>query len=804
MTKFAVLLLILVPLASAVWAVTLVTDGKPVAAIVIADKAFQAKRYELTLWANGEPEAKARAAAEDLQKYIEKISGATLPIVSDAALKDLGGAVIYVGESEKTKTLPLKIPRGVTNDFKEEGYTLYARGNTLALVGNDAGPYHGTEYAVVELLTRLGCRWYMPTTYGEYLPAMKTIAIRDVTFSDTPDFRQRCWWQNGIPEMQAADAEFKIRNKMSPLPVVGIAGDGTIRQWLPDKEYLKTKPEYFAKSMDGSINEYMVNLTNPDVPALVAAKMKVEIKAQLDKGIAVPQVSIAPDDGIPIDFTRETMDTNLGLTGLCGRLNVPTEVSMSEEWFRFVNKVAAEVGKDYPNALILTNGYANRDIPPQGVTLQPNVAVMYAAIWADVLHPLNSPKSWHASVKRSIIQQWCRINSRVTIYDYDMQMLVTAITPVPGVHKLAVAMPLMKQFGLAGFIHEARHTYMEEGIQTKYLRARMMWDADLNVKDVLDDYYTHWYGAAAVPAQAFWNDLEENQEQSPLLGHEDRVLPFVYTPALLAKLEKDVTMAEGLAADDRSKLHVRADRLILEHLKSYMAMHDAEFAGRYAEAARQADAMLARRAELEAISPFYCTTKGPNKYVISGDTYWGVSDRKAHYLKLDDMMNGKTGALIAMAPQQAAFRLDPGEIGHLERWYEPDYPRKDWQKIDTCKPFYLQAPGAMDARGILYQGFMWYVFELPVPAAAKGKPIHVYSPIVVDDAWVWVNGQFVGKRGHLDSYWRPAPVEFDVTPFVQPGKTNIVAVRVTTGFNNAGSTDGFMGRLFLYSPVNPE
>jgi len=77
----------------------------------------------------------------------------------------------------------------------------------------------------------------------------------------------------------------------------------------------------------------------------------------------------------------------------------------------------------------------------------------------------------------------------------------------------------------------------------------------------------------------------------------------------------------------------------------------------------------------------------------------------------------------------------------------------------------------------------------------------VIPPIVVDDAWVWVNGQYAGKRGHLDSYYRPAPVEFDVTPYVQPGRTNTVAVRVTTGFNNAGSTDGFMGRLFLYSPV---
>jgi len=795
----AILLTLLAP---AVLAITLVKDGKAEATIIIAEAAYNAKPYARTAGVTPKPEEKIRAAANDLQTYIEKISGARLPILSDAMKINLiGQPVILIGESNQTKLLDLRYPKGVTKNFREEGYTLYCKGNTLALAGNDAGPYHGSEYAVNELLYRQGARWYMPTAYGEYLPSLKTITVADINFTDTPDFAQRLWWQNANAEMQVADAEFKIHNKMDCSQVFQVAGDGSIRSWVPDAKLVETKPELFGKNPDGSVNQYMVNLTNPEAATIVADKMKADIKQQIEKGVAFPQVAIAPDDGMPIDYTKETMAGNLGFTDLGGRQIDPTQVSVSDEWFRFVNKVTEEVVKEYPNALVASNGYSNRNQLPKSVALNPNLTIEFAAIWADVLHPYTSPRSWQTQAKGEMLKRWSQANNRVYLYDYDMQMLVTACTPVPQVHNLRVNMPLLKKWGLAGFLDEARNAYMEEGIQSKYLRARMMWNADLNVDTELNDYFSHWYGAAARPAKAFWDAIEDCEDKSPLLGHEDRILPFVYTPALLATLEKNIAEAEGLAADDRSKEHVHIDRLILEHLQAYMAMHDAEFAGKYDDAVKQADKMLAARVELEKISPFLCRTKGEYYFLVSGEMYWGITHRKAHYLKLADMMNGKTGTLLAMAPRQAKVALDPADIGHVSGWYDPAFDRKAWKAIDTCKPFYLQLPGALTADNIPYQGYLWYNFELDVPASAKEKPITLYSPIVVDDAWVWVNGQFVGHRGRIDPYMRPAPIEYDVTKLIQPGKKNTIAVRVGTGFCPASCADGFLGRLFLYTPV---
>src|SRR5262249_14163762 len=145
---------------------TLVEKGVARATIVVRKDALKApadpKPAEI---ASEIPLAtKIAGAARDLQVYIDKITGAKLPIVGDDALPT--GTVIFVGRSAQTKPLDAKIPSGLTSKRDEEGYLIVARGNQLLLAGNEAEPYHGTEYAVAAFLHHQGVRWYMPGDFG--------------------------------------------------------------------------------------------------------------------------------------------------------------------------------------------------------------------------------------------------------------------------------------------------------------------------------------------------------------------------------------------------------------------------------------------------------------------------------------------------------------------------------------------------------------------------------------------------------------------------------------------------------------
>ena len=802
MIREASLALVIFGLVSPAQAINLVKDGQPAATIVISEAALKSELFKPARGSVGPAEPKIKLAALDLQTFLQKMSGAKLPIVSDAG--DTAGALILVGPSKMTQEVKgLAIPSGLTRERKEDAYVILCRGNTLVLAGNDAGPYHGTHYAVAEFLNRLGVRWILPGEFGEVVPRKATLSFDDLAFTDRPTFRFRTWWCNQPADMGATEALWKLRNKMqiADTAVIAIPGDSHLRQFMPDKSLMETKPEIFGKSFDQSPFATMPNLSNPESAKLVAEKVIERIRKSAEAGQPIDSVGFAPDDGLPMDHTPETIkELNQGFVDWVGREGVVTELSASEEWFIFMNRVVEEVAMVYPDVIISTNGYANRCNPPEGMKLHPNMAIMYAPIWADTLKPFYHPKSWHSHLQAMQVKRWCELNSRVFLYNYNLTMLVTLLTPVPQVQKMAINYPLYHKWGLFGFFNESKQPYMEEGIATRYMRTKLMWNANLDVPQVLGDYFANWYGPAAQPASAFWKAIEDCILESPLLGHEDRILPYVYTPELLKTLEEQVSEAEKLAANELFKTHVKIDRLTLEHLKAYMEIRAAEFDARYGDAVKHLARMADLRLQLNGISPFIAMPPARSgiERIYSGEHYYGVLQRSDHFQNLHDMTTGKTGDLVALLPKTARFTLDEAGMGKDLRWHAPEFDRSKWRDIDTTKPFYIQ--GYLSDMGVPYQGKMWYAFDLDVPANFAGKPIHLYTPIVTSEAWVWVNGEYSGHRKYMEAYIRPAPIDMDVTSLLKPGKKNTIAIWVSTGANRTQASDGIMGRVLLYSP----
>jgi len=758
----------------------LAENGSPRAVIVVRTSALAASPEG--------PDAKVAAAAADLREYVAKLSGAKLEIVGDE--NPPSGPLILVGRSRQTEKLKLTIPSGVTAQANEEGYLLETRGDRLVLAGNDDGPYHGTEYAVSDLLHRLGVRWYMPGEYGEYVPSAPTLSVAAVKAVCRPDFRLRNWWLHTTPEMLALERKWKIRNRMNPDTPIAIPGDSSVRDFVPDAALARTRPELFARNPDGTPNTTLPCLTNPEALKIAAEKMKAFFRAgALSKGIA-------PDDGFPRDFTPSTRALNQNFVQLGGREGEPTEVSTSEEWFAFINALAAEVKKEFPDRVIVTNGYANRDLPPHGIAIDPNISVMYAAIWCDGLHAYDDPKSWQTVRQGLNLRRWARMCDKVWVYNYDDVMLVSGLTPLPITRKLARDLPLLKKWGVIGFHSESRNVWMECGIPTRYLRARLEWDTGADVKAILDEFYARWYGAAAEPARRFWETIEDAIESSTFPGHEDRILPYVYGPNLVDSLRPLIEAAESCPTDDRSRLHVRTDRLIFEHLAAYMRVHQAEWAGRWADAARECERMMECRKELHAICPFYCLPD--EQRYNSGVWYWAMLDRAAYYRKLAEMTSGKTGDLIALLPEATLFRTDPTDLGRFAGWYEPDFDASGWQTVRTTMPFYAQ--GHMSAEGYPYTGVVWYRFAVDVPKKAAGRKVILFAPALETEAWAWVNGKYVGHRPYKEAYERPSELSLDVTDALQPGKRNVIALRVHTSLNPAVAAGGLVSRAMLYAP----
>ena len=77
----------------------------------------------------------AKEAAGVLQSYIERITGAELPIYTED--EDIAGAQILVGHCEAVTALSITPPSGVTSQMNEEGFVIKRVGNDLAIAGNE-------------------------------------------------------------------------------------------------------------------------------------------------------------------------------------------------------------------------------------------------------------------------------------------------------------------------------------------------------------------------------------------------------------------------------------------------------------------------------------------------------------------------------------------------------------------------------------------------------------------------------------------------------------------------------------------
>lgn len=92
----------------------------------------------------------------------------------------------------------------------------------------------------------------------------------------------------------------------------------------------------------------------------------------------------------------------------------------------------------------------------------------------------------------------------------------------------------------------------------------------------------------------------------------------------------------------------------------------------------------------------------------------------------------------------------------------------------TLKPA-LEKPQLLHlTRAYSYVGPAWYSREIQVPSDWKEKDCILHLERVLWDTQVWIDGQKV--EGHEESL--TTPHEYDLTPYIQPGKKQVLTVRV--------------------------
>ena len=490
-----------------------------------------------------------RYAARELQKYLEQISGAKLPIAEGTAPR--GKPVVIVGEHPRLNRLGVK---RTLKSLGPEGFIIRTSGRNLILCGG--GP-RGTVYSVYTFLEEvLGCRWFAPGV--DYVPKKSEIVLQKLNIQQKPAFEYREPFFT-----EAFDRDWAVKLKMNGNSqrldeetgghVVYGPFVHTFYSLIPPQEFFKDHPEYFSlingkRQFEGG----QLCLTNPDVLRICTERVLKWMEE-------MPQATI---------FSASQNDWY----GACQcdkcQAVVKEEGAESGLMLRFVNAIAEVTSKKYPDKLIDTLAYQYTEKPPLKARPHPNVRVRMCPIGACQAHPYEKCPE-NATIVENL-KAWSKITNQLYIWHYNTNF-AHYLLPFPDFDELAADIDMYHRHGVKGMFMQGAYAPGGGGefaIMRSYMMAKLLWNPKADAHAILDEFMQGYYGKAAPAIKRYFDRLHRKvREENIHFRIFDPPTVGYLTPDVIEASDRDFDEAERLAADDPVILdRVQQARLSLDYV----------------------------------------------------------------------------------------------------------------------------------------------------------------------------------------------------------------------------------------------
>ncbi|MBR4170907.1 MAG: DUF4838 domain-containing protein [Kiritimatiellae bacterium] len=448
---------------------TIAQRGKPVGCvIVLPQKPSEAETY----------------AAKELQQFTKRMTGVELPI-ADKAVEGKSAIVFQNGKK----------------DMSRDTFRLVVQGKQLHV---EAGSDSGILYGVYELLEKYGgCRWY--SSWCEKVPTVEIFSVPD-RLNDTqkPAFLMRePFWTDMI-----RNPDFACRNRVNggEWMTFGKKHGGTPYRYggelhschtfnllCPPEKYFDSHPEYFSE-IDGKRRKDRTQLclTNPDVLRIVTSNVLARIRK--DPGAAF--YGISQNDWY-----------NYCTCPKCKEID-DREESHSGTMIAFINQIAEAVEKEFPDVIVETLAYQYTRKPPKHIKPRANVMPCLCTIECDFSHAI--PKSSYKENVKFLddIKGWGAICKQVYIWDYCTDF-AHYTAPFPNVLGLQDNLRFFRA-NQVNYIYEEgayQGQYAEFAELKAWLQAKWMWNTELPQEELLQDFFSGFYGKGAPYVRLYFDAL---------------------------------------------------------------------------------------------------------------------------------------------------------------------------------------------------------------------------------------------------------------------------------------------------------
>lgn len=468
-----------------------------------------------------------RKAGEELQEMIRRRTGASLVILSSKASLPAGMIPVYLGlspETEKLGAVEKQIPydgyffkatpeyvviAGRDKPQTDEAYAGHTFGNCNYQLHYYAFGERGTLNGVYKSLEKYaGNRHYMPHELGDIIPESPDFSLPVTQYINFPAFSERHFYGTHFKTVSPLFLRWFYRL------CAGGKNNYTCHSFRRMLKYKETHPEYFAliggqrdfARLSGAEGTGNLCLTNRGgIKAF--AEYICEFFEQHPDYSSFP---VMPPDGLfkicECPDCQKLASPHLGDTG-----------KFSNAVFHFVAEIAKEVAKKYPDKKIVCGAYDTYRIAPE-FDLPSNLLVRVCYSRQSLLDPKVRDEI------TGVMERFSEKKVGLLVWTYDLWNHTPPLRGLPIFYPALMQKDIQfnRKVGVQGEFCEAtycagggdpivkRGQFAFPGVThlNDYIRQQLLWDPDLDMKSVLEEYYRLFYGPAEAEMKEFWTAAE--------------------------------------------------------------------------------------------------------------------------------------------------------------------------------------------------------------------------------------------------------------------------------------------------------
>jgi len=531
----------------------LTARGRDADPLVLAENGTT--RYAIIIAA--EPVDADEHAAKELALFLNEMTGAEFPIRRADAPASAYEIVIGTTARKSRADLPENL-----KDDNWENFTLLREDAKLYILGNIP---RATLYGVYDFLdVELGVRFL--THEVNHVPRRPTLKVDMASRTFSPRVELRAIWE-------VLGGASIVRNRMNGqafyIPYEKMLGGvkrvgpktHTFNKLVPMDKYFDEHPEFFseidgvrAKPMGrthGSLTQLC--LTNPDV---------LLISLNTIRGWLGPAVAENPYNKYLVNVTVND-NPYFCKCAPCVAVNKEEGVVEGGTKMRFVNALARQLAREYPNVSIETMVYhtsmPKKTRPVSNVIMQMVVLPEFGVRLDDPAHEHNRKclkqiREWKEAVGDGTLYGWTRLGTYGTSSYLD---------PRPNLHCIARNLNLMVDAGMVGYFIQtvqSRDTQMQA--LRYYMLARALWRPETDDRELMEEFCRPYYGGGADGVLRYIDYLHKEHGQHDK-WQDDRV----WNDRFVAEGDAILADAEAAARTPETKLRVAVCRLPIWKLK---------------------------------------------------------------------------------------------------------------------------------------------------------------------------------------------------------------------------------------------